>query len=398
MTAPAYHERSRVIFRAPDLTANQRLILLAVSDHLSRNGEACWPSLPRLCEMTALSDRTIQRQLRPLEERGVVTVERSTGLANRYQIAFDRLTAPAPTPDTVTGVPESNTPDTVTGVLEDPRHADGGPPTERHPTPVTVTGDPRHSDARSVPRTGQRNEPENVSPPSPPGGDAEDEAPAKKPPARKRRRGLPPLKAEAVLAVPVPLVLRMLDGFADRWAAWVRIHQASGRGKWRETGQVEAVLRKLETYHGEGLDVLDGLQRAYEAGWQGINRDYLAPRQETADGCPLDAEAAWSRVSAALAEDFALEPPGRRWWLWKPDPRVEDAFRRALCTALDNPQFGFAWMHLRRASIRFEHPRIRRRFLDAWAPSWAAAQAAPAEALPSPSPAVTDRQPEGAAA
>ncbi|GBD22997.1 hypothetical protein HRbin29_00647 [bacterium HR29] len=68
----------RAILDAPDLTANQRLVLVALLRFADERGE-CFPAVATLASRTGLSERTVQRTLRELEKLGLVAVEERRG-------------------------------------------------------------------------------------------------------------------------------------------------------------------------------------------------------------------------------------------------------------------------------------------------------------------------------
>ena len=86
-----YWQRGRLIFGA-ELGGREKLVLLAISDHLGSNASA-WPSVPRLVKRCGLARNTVMRGIKELERRGAITVNRPTGGSNRYLISFEWLTA-----------------------------------------------------------------------------------------------------------------------------------------------------------------------------------------------------------------------------------------------------------------------------------------------------------------
>jgi hypothetical protein len=85
------------------------LLLLAIADHADDYGGNAWPSLHRLAERTRSDRRTVQRQLRRLQEAGHLRIDAVTGPGgtNRYVIPMD---APPPvhTPDPAHPQPVDN--------------------------------------------------------------------------------------------------------------------------------------------------------------------------------------------------------------------------------------------------------------------------------------------------
>lgn len=106
-------------------------------------------------------------------------------------------------------------------------------------------------------------------------GPVDKSRPAPKPKRKRSTR----LTAEAACAVPVPDALAAIDGFREAWDRWVTLR--TGKKAWDTAGQVAFILGKLERAHGKGLDVMEGLERAYGSGWVGINPSYLKPLTET---------------------------------------------------------------------------------------------------------------------
>ncbi len=78
---------------------NELLVLLAIADRANDEGADAWPSQETLCTKTRLSRRTVQRAIYELEQRGLLHVERGSGLANCYQLVMTTpATGEAPNP------------------------------------------------------------------------------------------------------------------------------------------------------------------------------------------------------------------------------------------------------------------------------------------------------------
>jgi len=61
------------------VSGNELLILLAIADHASDDGSDAWPSIETLAKKCRLSERTIQRAIKSLAERGQIRVGRQQG-------------------------------------------------------------------------------------------------------------------------------------------------------------------------------------------------------------------------------------------------------------------------------------------------------------------------------
>lgn len=83
-----------------------RLVLLAIADSANDDGLDAWPSMSRLCQKTRLSERTVRRSIRELEQLGELRClggRRGAGgrrVSNRYEVTMassgqiDRSTPP----------------------------------------------------------------------------------------------------------------------------------------------------------------------------------------------------------------------------------------------------------------------------------------------------------------
>jgi len=69
------------IFENRELNPTARLIMLALADHADDDGR-CYPSIPRLCQRTGLSERAIQTNTRALVEQGYVRIVPGGGKGN----------------------------------------------------------------------------------------------------------------------------------------------------------------------------------------------------------------------------------------------------------------------------------------------------------------------------
>ena len=56
------------------VSGNELLILLAIADHASDDGSDAWPSIETLAKKCRLSERTVQRSIKSLAQRGQIRV------------------------------------------------------------------------------------------------------------------------------------------------------------------------------------------------------------------------------------------------------------------------------------------------------------------------------------
>ena len=236
-----YWERGRLIFGA-ELSSREKLVLLAVSDHLGSNDTA-WPSHGRIAKRCGLGLRTVVRAMEWLETHEVLLVQRVTGSSNRYQISIDWLKAHQCHPDTSATV---------------------APVSERHTPCATVTHPPmpeRHTPCATVTPKGDQE------------GDQENEITKeiKTKPARKTKTKSVKLTLAQVKAIPIP------DGLpADYPAAFERWIDVRSGDHWnKQASQTTAFHAKMLRAHQQRKDIMGALERAHELGWSGIKAGWL---------------------------------------------------------------------------------------------------------------------------
>lgn len=103
-----------------DLPLAEKAVLLCLCDHANDDGE-CWPSMARVARRSSMSERTAQRAIKALREKGILDWFDVPGRSHKFVINPRRIV----TPDTVS-------PPTITTK----------PPTQCHPTPDTVSPKP----------------------------------------------------------------------------------------------------------------------------------------------------------------------------------------------------------------------------------------------------------------
>jgi hypothetical protein len=92
-------------------------------------------------------------------------------------------------------------------------------------------------------------------------------------PAKKARC----LTREQAAALPIPDGLP--DGYADAFRTWCQVRKGTA---WRQAPeQIARTHQKLLRAYTEGKDVVRGLERAIEAGWQGLNVRWLEDLPKT---------------------------------------------------------------------------------------------------------------------
>lgn len=124
-----------------------RLLMLALADNANAHG-VCWPSVETLAAKCAVEPRTLQRNLRALEDAGWIVATQRPGRSTWYQIVLERLTPDAgvtpdasvtPTPDVrVTPTPDADATPPLTPTSPEPS---GTPKRNRQgePTPARAT-------------------------------------------------------------------------------------------------------------------------------------------------------------------------------------------------------------------------------------------------------------------
>lgn len=69
-----------------DLSGPEKLLLLALADYVNNDGVGAWPSKKTLAVRTSTDPRTVQRNLRKLEQRGLLRTQHRDGETSLYVI------------------------------------------------------------------------------------------------------------------------------------------------------------------------------------------------------------------------------------------------------------------------------------------------------------------------
>jgi hypothetical protein len=236
-----YWQRGRLIFGA-ELGSREKLVLLAISDHLGSNDTA-WPSHARLARRCGMNRRTIVRAMEWLETHEVLTVKRVVGQSSRCSISIDWLKAHQcqnVTSDTESHVTQSHTP------------CD----TESHP-PVSESHTPCDTESHKGDQEGNQKK--------------EVKKATKTKPARKTKTKSVKLTLAQVKAIPIP------DGLpADYPAAFERWIDVRSGDHWnKQASQTTAFHAKMLRAHQQRKDIMGALERAHELGWSGIKAGWL---------------------------------------------------------------------------------------------------------------------------
>jgi len=91
-----------VPIKHPKLDPTARLILLILADHFNDHEGAAWPSHGRVARMAGVSEDTVRRHLKAMEEMGLVSSKPREGRSNLYVIPpapmhpTPRMDAPPP--------------------------------------------------------------------------------------------------------------------------------------------------------------------------------------------------------------------------------------------------------------------------------------------------------------
>lgn len=110
-----------------------RLVLLAIADQAADDGGNAWPSVSTIASKAKVSERTVQRSVRRLAERGELVVQETAGKhgVNVYRVVMECQPV----------TPSDSHPDTLAPVTESPRQNDGVTGEAQGVTPVTPRGD-----------------------------------------------------------------------------------------------------------------------------------------------------------------------------------------------------------------------------------------------------------------
>jgi len=247
-----YWERGRLIFGC-NLGGIDKLVLLAISDHLGGNATA-WPSQARLVKRCGIGRATICRSLKRLEEQGAITVQRVSGGSNRYQINIAWIEANQSQNETCIKMRHVSERDTPLS------HSETPPVSERDTPCLTV----RHKGDQEGDQEGNQEKEVNKA-----------TKPARKTASKSKRQ----TKAEAakaeelrlreeVKAVPKPDGLP--DGYAELFDLWIDVRKKYEAWTRHESQTVRFHKKMLKAYQNR-KDIMRDLGLAHENGWQGVD-------------------------------------------------------------------------------------------------------------------------------
>jgi hypothetical protein len=91
-----------------------KAVLISLADQANDEGY-CWPSLNTIAIRTCLSERTVRRALRELEDDGLISSLERSGTSNLYVITAPGVGVPMRAVQTKGGHRDRGTPDTMTG-------------------------------------------------------------------------------------------------------------------------------------------------------------------------------------------------------------------------------------------------------------------------------------------
>jgi hypothetical protein len=80
----------RAVLGAPELTDGQKVVAMALAEHMNGDGGSCWPSVETLAGEIALTRRPVQKALAALEELGWIErrIGRGRGHSSQYRASF----------------------------------------------------------------------------------------------------------------------------------------------------------------------------------------------------------------------------------------------------------------------------------------------------------------------
>lgn len=74
-------------------TTTTKLVLFILSNYADEN-QSCYPSEKHIAKLAGVSDRTVRRSLRYLEDFGLLRIQHQNGTSNRYFLSVDTYVQP----------------------------------------------------------------------------------------------------------------------------------------------------------------------------------------------------------------------------------------------------------------------------------------------------------------
>ena len=81
-----------------------KLVLIGIADRFNDEQGYAWPSVAWLSKAASVSDRTVQRKLKSLEEQGFLAANRQTGASTHYRLNIEGGVTPSVGGDNLSGV------------------------------------------------------------------------------------------------------------------------------------------------------------------------------------------------------------------------------------------------------------------------------------------------------
>jgi len=136
-----------IVFDDRRLKASDKLVYITLARFASNDTQSCYPSIEKICEVSTLTNRTVNKSLKRLEKYNYIEIKRNAGMVNTYILLEpeeNKYNIPFKQDDAEMTPPEENTettpPENFAGVQNDTGEGvknDTGTP--RKMTPLTST-------------------------------------------------------------------------------------------------------------------------------------------------------------------------------------------------------------------------------------------------------------------
>lgn len=245
-----------------DLPQRDLLVLLALADHADHEGANAYPSLALIAWKVGSSERTVQRSVTRLVERGILEAQSRPGKTTVFNLHLDRC--PSKPPFRSSNPRQNATPDKMSPLTRQPKICGGTPDTAVSPEP-SIENRQEESGRASIPQ--------------PDGG---------------------------------ALAYTLIEAYADAWDVVVEKYRRSLHTTHRKAaGQLADLGAKPDEVRAMIADKRAQGRHMDEYPLVFAARDYVAWKSKAANGsAPVDEKTAWRAAQKArpnVAYDAALD-------------------------------------------------------------------------------------------
>ncbi|WP_348995936.1 helix-turn-helix domain-containing protein [Achromobacter sp. HNDS-1] len=252
------------------MPTSQKFVLISLADNANDEG-VCWPSIDKIVARTCLTDRTVQKCLKWLEERGVISRQKRHRRSAVYTVTpenyqtwrHDEALPEDSSPENSS--PENSSPENSSPEDSSPENSSGEKCSPEKSSPEIGAGRPENNCI--LDRKNLQFRPEAASPRT--------IKESKEEPTRNHQGA-----GKGAQAPPGPSLPAWLD--VDAWAMFDRFRRSKDAKAWTDDARSLAI-RELGKLRAAGHDPVVVIEQSVFRGWRGLfppKGDFLLTQQD----------------------------------------------------------------------------------------------------------------------